>query len=96
MSDFKSLEVIPYSNLGHLHKPSIQALIHGLNRHYYSIAISCRCRALHASPKAVQRLFTLFCRIHYMHGIHPWAEPAMYSSRVASAQACVASEALSR
>jgi len=28
------------SNLGHLHKPSIQALIHGLNRHYYSIALS--------------------------------------------------------
>lgn len=30
------------SNLGHLHKPSIQALIHGLNRHYYSLAISYR------------------------------------------------------
>ncbi|CZT22090.1 related to 26S proteasome regulatory subunit RPN11 [Ramularia collo-cygni] len=27
------------SNLGHLNKPSIQALIHGLNRHYYSISI---------------------------------------------------------
>ena len=30
------------SNLGHLHKPSIQALIHGLNRHYYSIGINYR------------------------------------------------------
>jgi len=30
------------SNLGHLTKPSIQALIHGLNRHYYSIAINYR------------------------------------------------------
>lgn len=30
------------SNIGHLHKPSIQALIHGLNRHYYSIAIDYR------------------------------------------------------
>eukprot|EP00976_Prorocentrum_cordatum_P028883 587385-Prorocentrum_minimum.AAC.1 len=30
------------SNLGHLNKPSIQALIHGLNRHYYSIGISYR------------------------------------------------------
>merc|ERR1712196_42648 len=30
------------SNLGHLHKPSIQALIHGLNRHYYAIALSYR------------------------------------------------------
>jgi len=30
------------SNLGHLHKPSIQALIHGLNKHYYSLAIGYR------------------------------------------------------
>jgi len=30
------------SNLGHMNKPSIQALIHGLNRHYYSIGINYR------------------------------------------------------
>ncbi|KAI5480919.1 hypothetical protein MNV49_006729 [Pseudohyphozyma bogoriensis] len=30
------------SNVGHLGQPSIQALIHGLNRHYYSIAIAYR------------------------------------------------------
>jgi 26S proteasome regulatory subunit N11 len=30
------------SNLGHLNKPSIAALIHGLNRHYYSINIGYR------------------------------------------------------
>lgn len=30
------------SNVGHVSKPNIQALIHGLNRHYYSIAISFR------------------------------------------------------
>ncbi|PVH48055.1 hypothetical protein PAHAL_4G228900 [Panicum hallii] len=30
------------SNVGHLNKPSFQALIHGLNRHYYSIAINYR------------------------------------------------------
>ena len=30
------------SNIGHIKKPSIQALIHGLNRHYYSIAINYR------------------------------------------------------
>ncbi|KAJ0512782.1 putative proteasome endopeptidase complex [Helianthus annuus] len=30
------------SNLGHLNKQSIQALIHWLNRHYYSIAINYR------------------------------------------------------
>lgn len=30
------------SNVGHLNKPSIQSLIHGLNRHYYSMPISYR------------------------------------------------------
>jgi 26S proteasome regulatory subunit N11 len=30
------------SNIGHLQKPSIQALVHGLNRHYYSISIEYR------------------------------------------------------
>jgi len=30
------------SNIGHLNKPSVTALIHGLNRHYYSIAINYR------------------------------------------------------
>jgi len=30
------------SNVGHLQEPSIQALIHGLNRHYYSIPIAYR------------------------------------------------------
>lgn len=30
------------SNLGYLNKPSLQALIHGLNRHYYSLNISYR------------------------------------------------------
>jgi len=30
------------SNIGHLNKPSLTALVHGLNRHYYSIAINYR------------------------------------------------------
>jgi len=30
------------SNVGHLNRPSVQALIHGLNRHYYSIVIDYR------------------------------------------------------
>lgn len=34
------------SNLGHLNKPSIHSLIHGLNRHYYSIGINFRKTAL--------------------------------------------------
>ena len=37
---------ITTSNLGHLNKPSIQALIHGLNRHYYSIVIDWRKNSL--------------------------------------------------
>lgn len=32
------------SNSGLLNKPSMQALIHGLNRHYYSISIRCNIR----------------------------------------------------
>eukprot|EP00918_Siedleckia_nematoides_P038784 GHVU01084378.1.p1 GENE.GHVU01084378.1~~GHVU01084378.1.p1 ORF type:complete len:337 (+),score=44.35 GHVU01084378.1:72-1013(+) len=30
------------SNIGHLNKPTITALVHGLNRHYYSLCISCK------------------------------------------------------
>lgn len=30
------------SNIGQINKPSIQALIHGLNRHYYSIVVNYR------------------------------------------------------
>jgi len=30
------------SNIGYLNKPNIQALVHGLNRHYYSLAIEYR------------------------------------------------------
>ena len=30
------------SNLGHLNRPSIQALVHGLNRHYFSINVDFR------------------------------------------------------
>lgn len=34
------------SNVGYLNKPSIQALIHGLNRHYYSMVLDYRKNAL--------------------------------------------------
>ena len=37
------------SNVGHLNKPSIQALIHGLNRHYYSLNIDYRKTAYESS-----------------------------------------------
>ncbi|KAI8813672.1 26S proteasome non-ATPase regulatory subunit 14 [Cladochytrium replicatum] len=51
------------SNIGHLHKPSIQALIHGLNRHYYSIAINYRKNELEQ-----QMLLNLHKRI-WTHGL---------------------------
>ena len=34
------------SNQGHINKPSIQALIHGLGRHYYSLSIATKRTAL--------------------------------------------------
>lgn len=48
------------SLLGHLKKPTIQALMHGLNRHYYSMVISFRMNALETKMlknlnKCVQR-----------------------------------------
>lgn len=49
------------SNLGHLNKPSIQALIHGLNRHYYSIGINYRKTALEEN---------MLMNLHK----HPWTE----------------------
>ena len=33
-------KILYQGNVGHINPPSIQALIHGLNRHYYSIALS--------------------------------------------------------
>ena len=41
------------SNVGHLVKPSIQSLIHGVNRHYYSINIRYRCVYLTDSKKKI-------------------------------------------
>jgi 26S proteasome regulatory subunit N11 len=37
------------SNIGHLNKPSITAVLHGLNRHYYSLAINYRKNELEQS-----------------------------------------------
>ncbi|KAK9323299.1 JAB1/Mov34/MPN/PAD-1 ubiquitin protease-domain-containing protein [Lipomyces orientalis] len=51
------------SNLGHLNKPSIQALIHGLNRHYYSIGINYR-----KTPLEGQMLLNLH-KTEWTHGL---------------------------
>ena len=65
------------SNIGHLNKPSIQALIHGLNRHYYSIAISYRsaCRQC-GILQEMQRL--LACC--FTAGSRPWAYAPLCSA----------------
>lgn len=42
------------SNLGHLHRPSIQARIHGLNRHYYSMPINYRKNELEEQVRPVR------------------------------------------
>ena len=45
------------SNLGHLKKPSIQALIHGLGRHYYSLPINYRKNDLEQRVRMANCLF---------------------------------------
>ena len=50
------------SNLGHLQKPSIQALIHGLGRHYYSLPINYRKNEL--EQRVTKHLLkSIFCAI---------------------------------
>ena len=47
------------SNLGHLERPSMQSLVHGLNRHYYSININYRKNEL--EQKVSKHARTLAC-----------------------------------
>lgn len=51
------------SNLGHLRKPSIQALIHGLNRHYYSINIC------YKQPELEQKMLLNLHKKGWTHGL---------------------------
>jgi 26S proteasome regulatory subunit N11 len=58
------------SNVGHLNKPSLQGLIHGLNRSYYSIAINYRKNELEQKVSLVGEinqvcamLFLLQCKV---------------------------------
>lgn len=51
------------SNLGHLRKPSIQALIHNLNRHYYSINIS------YTQNELEQKMLQSLHKKSWMHGL---------------------------
>ena len=55
------------SNIGHLNKPSIQALIHGLNRHYYSIVIDYRKNELEEQVRAANQVEKGACGIHWHH-----------------------------
>ncbi|KAI9592219.1 putative RPN11-26S proteasome regulatory subunit [Syncephalis fuscata] len=51
------------SNIGHLNRPSMQALIHGLNRHYYSIAIDYR------KNKLEEKMLLNLHRTTWRHGL---------------------------
>ena len=51
------------SNIGHLNKPSIQALIHGLNRHYYSINAAYRKNDLEL------KMLSNLRKKNWMHGL---------------------------
>lgn len=64
------------SNIGHLHKPSIQALIHGLNRHYYSLVVDYRKNELDE-----QMLLNLHKRT-WTHSLHvqPFEEHANHTN----------------
>ena len=57
------------SNLGHLHKPSIQALIHGLGRHYYSLPINYRKNELEqrVSQKSKNSRSDIVIHSHHAH-----------------------------
>lgn len=61
------------SCIGHLQKPSIQALIHGLNRHYYSIAISYRKNEL--EEKVRRQITHNTLRRATMHKMRPTGRP---------------------
>uniref|UniRef100_A0AC35TKR5 MPN domain-containing protein n=1 Tax=Rhabditophanes sp. KR3021 TaxID=114890 RepID=A0AC35TKR5_9BILA len=51
------------SNIGHLNKPSIQAVIHGLNRHYYSIPIAYKTHPLE------QKMLLNLNQVSWMDGL---------------------------
>lgn len=51
------------SNVGHLQKPTITALVHGLNRHYYSLVISYR------KGEAEQRMLTNFNKANWAEAL---------------------------
>merc|ERR1711916_108735 len=51
------------SNLGHLTRPSVQALVHGLNRSYYSMAINYRKNELE------QQMLLNLHKDKWMHGL---------------------------
>lgn len=53
------------SVVGHLKKPSIQALVHGLNRHYYSMVVS-----THKNDLDDKMLLNLH-RPNWAKGLHP-------------------------
>uniref|UniRef100_A0A915EBE3 MPN domain-containing protein n=1 Tax=Ditylenchus dipsaci TaxID=166011 RepID=A0A915EBE3_9BILA len=53
------------SSIGHLHKPSLQSIIHGLNRHYYSIPIAYKTNQLE------QKMLLSMNKQTWMHSLEP-------------------------
>ena len=75
------------SNLGHLQKPSIQALIHGLGRHYYSLPINYRKNELEQRVRGIYTVEPLNtghtgdeCFVHCSEVV-PSSEVEMYIGR---------------
>ena len=74
------------SCIGHLNKPSIQALIHGLNRHYYSIPVSFRKNELEEKVRGAaggggcarwcfQQVASTVANLRPTHPFHPPPHP---------------------
>lgn len=72
------------SNLGHLNKPSIQALIHGLNRHYYSIAINYRQANVVWILHAESMLLLVLCMVCPLTFRPMWRNTSDWKSSISS------------
>lgn len=80
------------SNVGHLNKPSIQALIHGLNRHYYSLNID-----YHKTPLETNMLLNLHKK-EWQSGLalHDYEHKEKHNSEAAAQMVKIAEQYVKR
>lgn len=71
------------SNVGHLTKPSITSLIHGLNRHYYSLCINYRKNDLE------QQMLLNIGKENWMHGMKVKQFTKQHEDTDSSLEECV-------